>query len=93
MTKRQVIHAKIASNAKKIHALHQKNIELSKEELLLSDKQQWYTETTETHGKGKNKKEYLIGRINWKEDFKDEDTGEVVTIERSQVVRQNGEWI
>lgn len=35
----------------------------------------------------------LIGTVNWMENFKDEDTDEIIEIERSVVVRVNDEWI
>lgn len=49
-------------------------------------------ETFVVKGKGKEKKEAVRGFISWNEDFKDEDTGDVITIERHQVVMEQGEW-
>lgn len=71
-------------------------IELQKEACLLSDKEQWFTERTEeciVSRRPKKTEKVLIGRIHWKENFKDDDTDDVITIERSMVVRKNGEWI
>ncbi len=92
MTKRQRIDSNIAACEEKINSLNIKIIELNKQSLLLSDDEQWFKEKTETIGRGKTKREALIGSIHWKEDFKDDDTGKVITIERQQVVRVDGEW-
>ena len=35
----------------------------------------------------------LIGRIYWKENFLDEDTGNHIPIVRNVIVRRNGEWL
>jgi len=35
----------------------------------------------------------LVGRIYYNQEFKDEDTGEIITIKRTDVVRVNGEWV
>lgn len=91
--KRSTIVKRIHANSQKIKALRQANIELNRQHLLLSDKNQWYIEAEETHGRGKNKETALIGRVYWKEGFKDEDTGQVVYIERSCAVRKNNDWI
>lgn len=37
--------------------------------------------------------ECMMGMICWNEDFVDEDTNEVITIERHEVVKINGEWV
>lgn len=76
-----------------IQKLKQELQELKKEEMLLSDEQQWYKEEKREVGRGKKKKTILEGRIYWKEDFIDEGTGNVITIERSRAVRVDGEWI
>jgi aspartyl/asparaginyl-tRNA synthetase len=80
-----------------IRQLRDEIIQLNIESVLLSDDEQWFTEKMETvtyrENRKKVKKEQMVGRINWKEDFKDEDTDEVITIERSQVVRVDGEWV
>ena len=92
MTKRERLEAKITAKKKQITQLHDEIIKLRIDSYALSDKEQWFTETKEIVGRGKNKKEKLIGRINWKEDFKDEGSGEVITIERCQVVKIDGVW-
>ncbi|MDO9186966.1 MAG: hypothetical protein Q7W13_13210 [Bacteroidia bacterium] len=92
MKKRENLEAKIAANIEKITSLNIEIIELRKKTLLLSDDVQWFKEKKETIGRGKTKKEVLVGRIHWKEDFKDENNGEVITIERQRVVRVDGKW-
>lgn len=77
----------------KIQKLQSRILELEKEDILFCDKNQWYKEGPETHGTGKRKLTRNYGRIYWKEDFKDEDTGEIITLERSQIVKVDGEWV
>jgi FtsZ-binding cell division protein ZapB len=92
MTKRQELNEKIDAKSEARELLRLEIIELKKQALLLSDDVQQFEEKKEIIGRGKHKREVLVGRIHWKEDFKDEDTGEVVTIERQQAVRIDGEW-
>lgn len=93
---REALRAQADQNVKKIKALKDENIEIGKQLLLLCDEEQWFTEKMETitqrEGRKKIKVDRLIGRIHWKEDFKDESTGETVTIERSEVVRIDKDW-
>lgn len=91
MTRKQ-LRKRMYENIEKIAHLHKENNDIKKQMMLLTDKEQQFSEKKEVHGKGKNKKEYLVGRIQWKEDFVDEDTDEVITIERSAIVRVDGEW-
>lgn len=99
MTKRERLEAKKQKNFDKIEELKRLNIELTKESLLLCDKVQWFTEENEDREVSKRPKKaetFLLGKIHWKETFKDEDkpdgSGDVET-ERSQIVRINGEWV
>lgn len=96
MSKRQKLEAKIEAKKAQIQKLKEEIIELRKETFLLSDKQQRFEEKEETHivsRRPKKEETFLIGRIYWKEYFRDEDTGNVITIERNQIVRKNGEWL
>lgn len=77
----------------RVRDLRNQYVLLNRQLLMLCDEHCQYVVKKETFGRGKNKKTALIGRLHWKEDFKDEDTGEVMTIERSQPVTNNGEWI
>lgn len=58
-----------------------------------------FEEKVETHPKPKYARKphplngVLVGRYFWTEEFVDEDSGESVFIERSQIVRENGEWV
>jgi hypothetical protein len=93
---RKELNDKIEANHEAIKKLRLENIELQKQEMLLSDDvQQYYEEEVEVVVKRRPKivEKQHRGIITWKEDFKDEDTGEVVTIQRHQVVRINGEWV
>jgi len=94
---RKELNDKIDANHEAIKKLRLENIELQKQEMLLSDDvQQYYEEEVEVVVKRRPKivfEKQHRGIITWKEDFMDEDTGEVVTIQRNQVVRINGEWV
>lgn len=94
---RKQIEADIKAKRELIVKTNEEIRELLKESCLLSDEEQWFTEEMETFTKRVNRKkvteEKLVGRIHWNQNFKDEDTGSVITIKRSQAVRVNGEWI
>lgn len=100
MTKRQRIQQKITKNLDKIRELNKQNAELEKEALFFCDKEQWFTEEIEEvkvrDGRKIRKEKWLIGKVNWKEFFKDEsypnDPTKGIWITRSEVVRVNGEW-
>ena len=95
---RTEIELKIKENKEQIVSLKEQNLELQRQKCLICDDDGFFTEEIESHPKRKWQREAhpwdgkLIGRIHWWDNFKDEDTGEVVTIERSEVVRINGEW-
>jgi hypothetical protein len=93
---RAEIKALVSHKQNKIAALKWEITELWHQWYMTSDDQQWFEEKTETHevkeGRKRVKKDFLVGRIHWREDFTDEDTGEVITIARSRVVRVDGEW-
>lgn len=94
---RQDIANDIAELQEQRKALQERAVQLNRENILLSDDEQWFTETEETWTRrvGRKREKYtrLVGRINWKEDFTDEDTGEKLSINRSEVVRVDGEWV
>lgn len=79
-----------------IEKLNDKIIGVSEDLMLLCDDTQRFEEKEELVTKREGRKKILvpclIGRIHWKEDFKDDDTGGTITIERSRVVRVNGVW-
>lgn len=89
---RQKLEKKIRANKEKIKKLNLENIDLHRQSILLSDEQQWYSEKVEVVGRGKNKKECLLGRVHWNQDFTDEADGQVITVERSAVVKVDGKW-
>lgn len=90
---RKRISQKIQTRLKRIKTIQDEIIALNIENMLLCDKYQWYSEETVTKGRGKNKVPYLYGYRNWIEDFTDEDTGEVVSIARKEVIRIDGKWL
>lgn len=92
MTRKQ-IENKIKKNEQRIKHLNQENRNLYLESLLISDKDQQYSEAQIEIGRGKNKESVLMGMITWKEKFIDDDTGKSIEIERSQFVRRNGIWL
>lgn len=97
MMSRTQIRNKIKSKEERIKKLKQEITELTKQDILFSDKKQWYTEEIKTirikeNGKFKNIK-ILVGYVNWKEKFLDEDTGKYFTIKRCNKVKENNNWI
>jgi hypothetical protein len=96
MSKRKEIEAKIQANKDLIAQLKKSNNDLYYESLLLSDdEQQYFEEEREVvvSKRPKVTKKVLFGMVRWNEDFRDEDTGEVITIERHQVVKEDGNWV
>jgi hypothetical protein len=93
---RKEIEALMQAKKEAINTLKREINDLYYQSLLLSDEDQWFIEKMETITYRENRKKVkvqkLIGRIHWNENFKDEDTGEVITIERSQPVRVDGKW-
>jgi len=96
MTKRERLAEKIRLNNLKIKELENKNVLLQIETLKISDKYQKYSEKIEKIATRVNRKkvyeDVLIGKITWKEHFIDEDSGDVIEIERNQIVRRNDKW-
>ena len=91
-TKRQKLADKAKSNLQKIEKLKADNRELLIKSYLLCDKRQQYKEEIEVKGKGKKKCSNLIGRIHYMQLFEDKSTGDIFEVERSEVVKVNGEW-
>ena len=83
----------------KHHLLHQLQKEITKlelEDLLFSDEERWYKEKMEEVIISKRPKvveNKLIGRIHWYEPFIDEDTGNVVDVDRSRIIKCDGLFI
>jgi hypothetical protein len=89
------INEEIAEKWALITQLKREIIALKKEELLLCDYHQRFDETEEEitiSRQPKKVEKQLIGRIHWKEEYKDEGTGQSIWAERSEVVRVNGVW-
>ena len=89
------INQEIAEKLELIAQIKTEIVALKKEELLLCDEHQRFEEKEEEitiSRRPKKTEKRLIGRIHWKEEFKDEDTGKGIWIERSQIVRVNGVW-
>ena len=96
MKRRSTIRKQESNKIRKIEQLKKEIIELRKEDMLLCDKTQWFTEEEEEVlicGRPKKYETRLVGRIHFIEDFVDEDTNEVFQVERKQTVRVNGEWL
>lgn len=95
MTEREKIGEKFHENIAKILELEAQNIELQKQNYLLCDDKQWFVEKEEEVlvSKRPNRTDtMLIGRVHWKEFFKDDSSEDGVWIERNRIVRVNGEW-
>lgn len=87
--KEALLQKKIDANISKIKRLANENIYLQ-DKINTSGK---YKEEHQTFGRGKKKVTKFVGRKYWKEDFKDEDSGEAITIERSRIVRIDGKIV
>ena len=96
---RNEIELKRRENFDQIETLKLENIKLARQAMLMSDENQQFTEEVENYPDAKKGSTgnilngQLVGRIHWKESFKDEDTGKSIEVERSKIVRFNGEWI
>lgn len=93
MSKRDELESEIKNKLAEIKVLEGKIAELRKETLLLSDEKQQFKEEIEIHTKKGVTEKLLVGRIYWIENFKDQDADAFFPVERSKVVRINGEWI
>ena len=96
MRTRNQINKQIKVKEEKIKSLKEEITALERESLLLSDKKQWFIEKEEEviiSRRPKKTETRLVGRVFWIEHFGDEDTGEVVEIERSMKVRENNNWV
>ncbi|SEA59360.1 hypothetical protein SAMN05192529_13139 [Arachidicoccus rhizosphaerae] len=99
-TTRKEFNDQIADNNKRIADLQAENLELLKAALMTSDETQWYTEMEEHYKEYPNNdrrrtainKKRMVGRVNWVENFRDEDTGKLIPVDRSRIVKINGEW-
>ncbi len=87
------IHQKIAANKVMIKELESQNEQLQLASYALCDEVQQYTEETTFVGHGKKAKEVVVGIIHWQEHFSDIDTGETITVNRTQRVKEDGVWI
>lgn len=89
------INKEILQKCELIYQLKSEIRALKEEDLLLCDESQRFEEKVEkviVSKRPKKTEEQLIGRIIWREAFKDEDTGESIWIERSAIVRVKGKW-
>ena len=94
--KRYQIKAKVESKLALIDKLNAEILELRRQNCLLTDKNQQFVEENEevlVSNRPKKFETKLIGRVHFVQGFKDEDTGEVVKVQRKLVVRINGEWV
>lgn len=95
MSKKSVfIKKKIEANLKKQQSLRLQRMKLHNEYNNLQDKlnrSQDYREKLEPVKEGRKTVQKLIGRTYWQEEFKDEDGGQSVFIERSQICTIDGQ--
>lgn len=96
MRTRKDIRAEIQAKLEQIEQLKIERRDLMLEDVQFCDEEQWYTEENEVHEVSKRPKKeetFLIGRIHWNEEFKNQDKpNEPFVIKRSKVVRINGKW-
>jgi hypothetical protein len=96
MRTRNQIKKDIEQRKAKISVLEDEITMLWIESCILCDDFQRYEEKEEEWTVSKRPRrteKHIIGRIFWMEDFSDEDTGCVVTIQRSRMVRKDGVWL
>ena len=97
MTKREKLQKKYKLNLEKIVDIEAANEEIYKKMMLLSDEKQQFEEKHEIFNKYNGRKvekiKRLIGRIHWKETINDMDTNESIIINRTQIVRVDGNWV
>lgn len=89
---RIALRVQIEQKRKTIADIEEKIRGLVIEDILLCDDWKRYEEKEEVHGRGKKQQTLLVGREYWWEEFKDEDGGPSIWIERSRAVKINGEW-
>lgn len=87
MTRKRLLK-QIENKEEKVQKLQQELIELKIKELKFCDKDRTYKEGIEVIAG----KEILRGRVCFEELFSDEDSGEVISIEREQIVMENNKW-
>jgi hypothetical protein len=92
MKQRLELLKQIEANRQKQEELAKEEFELCKKYIQINDKRQWYAEVERTVGRGKTKRTFLEGRFYWIQHFKDDDTGQVIKIERSRPVKENEKW-
>ena len=93
---RAVINQEIAEKWELIDQIKNEINNLKKEAILLCDETQWFSEVYEDiliSKRPKKSEKRLIGKVYWKEEFKDESTNESIWIVRSEIVRVNGVWL
>lgn len=85
------IEREINEKSQLINKLEEEVLQLKREDALFSDEEQWYTEEHEEHivsSKPIKREKFLVGRINWKEEFKDEGTGASIFITRTEIAKK-----
>jgi hypothetical protein len=99
MTKREELNSLIEGKQEQIVKIRSEITELYRESRLLSDEVCWFTEEIEHHPKHKYQRNEnwldgkLVGRVHWIMKVPVVDEGRELEIERSNIVRLNGEWL
>lgn len=89
------IRKDISIKEKQIESLLLEIEQLNKEDILLSDDEQWFSEKEEEFVvslRPKKVEKHLIGRVTRQEAITDDDSGEILMIDRSIIVRVDGVW-
>lgn len=93
---REELRTLIQLKKTQIRSIQEEIKNLEREDCLLCDDLQWYTEKDEEYFVSKRPKvikSRRMGRINWMETFYDEDSGEGVDVKRSETVKIDGKWL
>jgi len=89
---RTQIREEIKNRIELKNELESKIFDLQKQDLLLSDEDQWFEEKVESVGRGRTKRNILIARVYFKQNFPDKDTGKDLWVTRNKLVKADGVW-
>ncbi|MGV4404951.1 hypothetical protein ACQ1PF_07970 [Ornithobacterium rhinotracheale] len=90
---REILKQELKSLIKKREELNYEILKKAIEHIKFSDENQQYSESIVEIKSSKDSKKVLRGVITYKEDFLDGDTGDIVTIDRTEIVMEDGVWI
>lgn len=87
------IRTEIEVKKELIKQLEDEIVDLIHEDYLLNDDEQWYTEKEESIYINNPTSTEMVGRINWTQKVRDEDSGKLFDINRSSIVKVGSKWV